>query len=52
MGSLLVQSDGRETSAALEDIRFMSDWNMYDNLFEGHNNNCNNSKRVVNTVSL
>ena len=34
-GHLLVQSDRGETAAVLEDIRFMSDWNLYDRYIVG-----------------
>ena len=42
VGFLLVKSDTRETSAVLEDTRFMSDcWNMYQTLSEGERNDNN-----------
>ena len=39
----VIQSDRRNTTAVLEDIRFMSGWIMYDALSEGKINTNNNS---------
>ena len=38
-GYLLVQSDRRDTTAVVEDIRFMPDWNTKDTMSAGKINN-------------
>ena len=43
MGYLLVQSDRRETTAILEGVRSMSDWNTYGALSEGKVNGSSNA---------
>ena len=43
VGYLLVQSDRRETTAILEGVRSMSDWNTYGALSEGKVNGSSNA---------